>query len=380
MALFPQNVKAYLSRAGGAGSLADVPAAAGLFAGEEAPMAVAYCDTPELFKLVYPIVQMYAQVVLGVMQREEVTVDISILPSAPAIGRHLQPTVVAVRRTKAGVVIETRQTLPVGGSGCALPLLGRLVSPRGFGRGGLPTSQNASMNNLKQIMLALHNHHAAMGTFPAAAGPQKPGQPPVSWRVLILPFLEDSKLYEQYRFDEPWDSENNKKVAAQMPAVYRAPGSKAAAQGKTNYLAVVGDEYALAADKGRSLAEFRDGTSNTIIVVEVSDEKAVPWTKPDDFTPDKTKPVAGLVGLRPGGFLAGLGDGSVRRVSAGIDAAALNALFTRAGGEPTTGLDETRRPMPPGPRPRPTPERTPPPDRPVDEAPSAAPEKPAPKK
>ncbi|MBN1852584.1 MAG: DUF1559 domain-containing protein [Pirellulales bacterium] len=336
LALFPQNIKAYLSRTDAASSLIDVPAAAGLFASEKAPLAVAYCNTPELFKMAYPIVQIITQFALGQFQRSGMNIDISILPSAPTIGRHLQPTVISIQRTKAGVVIETRQTLPVGAGVGGLTLFGRLASPRGFRQGSLPTMQNVSINNLKQITLALHNHHVAMRTFPAAAGPRRPGQPPVSWRVLILPYLEEGSLYNQYRFEEPWDSENNMKIAAQMPAVFKAPGSKAAAQGRTNYLAVVGDECVFAADKGRSIAEIHDGTSNTIMVVEVNDEKAVPWTKPDDFTPDKTNPIAGLVGLRPGGFLAAFADGSVRRISTGIDAATLRALFTRAGGEAVT--------------------------------------------
>ncbi|MHB1036427.1 MAG: DUF1559 family PulG-like putative transporter [Pirellulales bacterium] len=349
VALFPQNVKAYLSRPAAAASLADVPAVAASFAGQEAPLAVGYADTPGLFKLVYPIAQIIAQMAFSQMQRQGIDLDISVLPSALSIGRHLQPTVVGLRRTQAGVVIETRKTLPVGGGGLALPslVLGTFhvaPLPMGPGLGNISTPQTTSMNNLKQIMLALHNYHDTMKTFPAAAGPQpgnqKPGQPPVSWRVLILPYVEEMALYQQYRFDEPWDGPNNKKLLARMPAVFKAPGSKVAAQGKTNYLGVVGDAYAFAPDKGRRFAEFTDGTSNTIMVVEASDEKAVPWTKPEDFTPDKTKPIAGLVGLRQGGFLAARVDGSVVRLPAGIDAATLNALFTRAGGEPARWPDE----------------------------------------
>ncbi|MBN2023722.1 MAG: DUF1559 domain-containing protein [Pirellulales bacterium] len=340
VALFPQNVKSYLSRAAGADSLADVPDVAARFAGDESPMAVAYVDTPELFKIAYPIARLVVQMAMSGFGREGLPADITLLPSAPTIGRHLQPTVVGVRRTDAGIVIESRRTLPVGcGGPLAVVWLMPLGAPGGLDLGHLPTQQNVSMNNLKQIALALHNHHDARKTFPAAAGSQKPGQPPVSWRVLVLPFLEEMELYEEYNFDEPWDSENNLKVAARMPEVFKAPGSKAAAQGKTNYLAVTGDEYVFGPTKGRGLYDIRDGSSYTIMVVEVADERAVPWTKPDDFTPDKTNPIAGLVGLRPGGFLAAMADGSVRRFSAEIDAATLKALFTHAGREPPTISD-----------------------------------------
>ncbi len=127
-----------------------------------------------------------------------------------------------------------------------------------------------------------------------------------------------------------------------MPAVFTSPGSQVVEQGKTNYLAVVGDDYALAAGKERPINEFRDGTSNTLLVVEVSDGKAVAWTKPEDYTVDKANPAAGLVGLRVGGFLAGFADGSVRRIPATIDAGSLNALFTRGGGEVVSVEDAMR--------------------------------------
>jgi hypothetical protein len=146
-------------------------------------------------------------------------------------------------------------------------------------------------------------------------------------------YLDQASLYQQYRFDEPWDSENNKKLIPRMPKEFKAPGSRKAAEGKTNYLAVVGEPYALAADKGNSLATFRDGLSNTILLVEAGDERAVSWTKPADFTPDKAKPAAGLVGLRRSVFLALAADGAIHVVPGDIEAATLHALFTRAGGE-----------------------------------------------
>jgi hypothetical protein len=334
VALYPQNVKAYLDRKQPIASLAEVPAVGGLFAGGEAPMAAAYCDTPELFKLAYPIVQIIVGVASSELQREGVNIDLSILPSAPAIGRHLQPTVKTVRRTKTGILVESRYTLPTSGGGLLLPMwLGRLGPLGVFGLELPPTPKKASMNNLKQIMLAMLNYESTFRGFPAAAGPMKPGQPPVSWRVLILPYIDRIDLFREYHRDEPWDSANNKKLLARMPAVYKAPGSKVAAQGKTNYLAVVGDEYALSADKRRMPADITDGLSRTIMVVEASDEKAVPWTKPEDLAVDKKKPAAGLVGLRHGGFLAGFCDGSVQLIPAAISAETLHALFTRAGGE-----------------------------------------------
>ena len=73
------------------------------------------------------------------------------------------------------------------------------------------------------------------------------------------------------------------------------------------------------------MAQITDGTSYTIMTVEASDERAVVWTRPDDFTYDQAKPIAGLVGLRQGGFLAGFADGSVRRIKASVKRPTLDA-------------------------------------------------------
>ena len=62
------------------------------------------------------------------------------------------------------------------------------------------------------------------------------GQPKHSWRVLILPFLEQSRIYEQYKFDEPWNSPNNMAVTSQAVPVYCCPSSPA---GSTSLLAEI---------------------------------------------------------------------------------------------------------------------------------------------
>ena len=188
-----------------------------------------------------------------------------------------------------------------------------------------------SMNNLKQIGLAMHNYHDVYRTFPPAAN-VKNGKPLLSWRVHVLPFLEQQKLYKQFKLDEPWDSPHNKKLIAKMPPVYRATHSKAA-PGKTVYLVPVGKKMAFVpGSKGQKISEFRDGTSNTILAVDVDDAKAVIWTKPDDLTVNPKSPLDGL-GKDRGMFNALFADGSVQVISRDVNAEVLYGLFTRNGGE-----------------------------------------------
>jgi hypothetical protein len=123
VALFPQNVKAYLSRGENAGSIAETPQVAELFAGDNGPLALSYIDAPKLFELVYPFVPIFGQMIAGELQREGIDVDVSILPSAKAIGKHLRPSVTAVRRHKAGIEMVSHQSLPGGGLMMGSPLM-----------------------------------------------------------------------------------------------------------------------------------------------------------------------------------------------------------------------------------------------------------------
>jgi hypothetical protein len=188
-----------------------------------------------------------------------------------------------------------------------------------------------SSNNLKQIGLAMHNYHDTFGNMPPAAVCDKKGKPQLSWRVLILPYIEEEALYKKFKLDEPWDSENNKKLLDQMPKVYAIPGQKAAANA-THYRVFAGNGAAFEWVKGVRLLDYTDGTSNTLMVVTAAN--AVPWTKPDEleFDPDQdpTKQIGLVVNGR---WQFVMGDGSVRSLTKFPPKETMKALVTRAGGE-----------------------------------------------
>ncbi|MEX2119667.1 MAG: DUF1559 domain-containing protein [Pirellulales bacterium] len=199
--------------------------------------------------------------------------------------------------------------------------------------------RSQSSNNLKQIGLAFYNFHDVYAKLPASTY-DKDGKPLLSWRVHILPFVEEKQLYDQFHLDEPWDSPHNIKLVEQMPAAYQNPNlADENRTGKTVYLAPTGEAALFKAGKpAPGFRDITDGTSNTIMVVEARREKAVVWTKPDDLKLDPAKPLAGLEGARTGGFNALFCDGSVRLIANGIDVEVLRRLFNPRDGKPVGGF------------------------------------------
>ena len=187
-------------------------------------------------------------------------------------------------------------------------------------------------NNLKQLGLAMHNYHATYGTFPPAYSSDEDGNPMHSWRVLLLPYIEEQTLYERYNFDEPWDGPNNQWLATQMPALYSCPSDGTIQPNMTNYVVIVGDQTMFPGSKALSIPQIIDGIRLTLMLVEIPGD-SVNWLEPEDVD------VSELVDrstqtTHPGGFNAAFADGSVQFISKNAAAQQLPAMATASGGEP----------------------------------------------
>ena len=140
-------------------------------------------------------------------------------------------------------------------------------------------------------------------------------------------------LYDKFHLDEPWDSEHNKKLIAEMPAVFQSRASTAIPPGKTVYLLPRGAGTMFEGATGAKFRDIKDGTGTTIMIVEANADQAVEWTKPQDVEIDLADPFRKLLGLRGDIFIAAFADGSVRTLSRHMDKENLKAMFTPAGNE-----------------------------------------------
>ncbi|HEX7380330.1 MAG TPA: DUF1559 domain-containing protein [Pirellulales bacterium] len=194
-------------------------------------------------------------------------------------------------------------------------------------------------NNLKQISLALTCYADVYGSLPPTYIADKNGRPMHSWRVLILPFIEQPGLYDRYDFNEPWDGPNNRLLAKDIPPPYRCPSDLPWPSPETSYLAVTGKATVWPGTHGAALSKASDGLGDTISVVEVA-SSGVHWMEPRDlpmaeFVKGINRPSGkGASSPHPSGCHAACCDGRVWFLQAATSTATLKALATRAGGEP----------------------------------------------
>jgi hypothetical protein len=199
--------------------------------------------------------------------------------------------------------------------------------------------RQSDSNRFKQILLAMHNYHDVFRSFPPRQELRdENGKSKLSWRVHILPFVEEGALYKEFHLDEAWDSPHNKALVERMPDVYRPrsfdiQSGRNIKPGYTTFLAPVGDGTVFGGPKATTFGDIRDGTSNTVVLVEVTPELAVPWTAPDDFVFDPNAPANGLQIGTDGRFLAAFADGSVQELRGDLKAAQFLQLFQMSDGE-----------------------------------------------
>jgi hypothetical protein len=185
--------------------------------------------------------------------------------------------------------------------------------------------------------LAVANYHDTFGSFPPAYVADRNGRPLHSWRVLILPFLEQRELYNAYNFAEPWDGPNNRKLADRIGSIYRRSGLESDQSRTTSFVAVVGAETAWKGTEPLSIKDLGDGTTHTLMVVEVPDGEFL-WMEPKDLRFDRMSfrindgSGRGL-GSRLGGARVVSADGTVRTLPDDFAPEKLRAMLTANGGE-----------------------------------------------
>jgi hypothetical protein len=214
-----------------------------------------------------------------------------------------------------GLILSSLTTL-------LLPLLVALLLP------AIQAARQAArrvqcMNQLQEIGTAMLRHEDTTGVLPAAITGAD-GTPLLSWRVAILPYIEQKSLYEQFHLDEPWDSEHNRSLIPLMPMVYACPSADME-PGRTTYLLLDGPGAAfepknlgLNAEgriRGLRRAELDDEAAATIMVVDAPASRAVEWTRPAELSLSPREAAAlapGESGHGRGMRLAVFIDGNVR--------------------------------------------------------------------
>jgi hypothetical protein len=203
--------------------------------------------------------------------------------------------------------------------------------------------RNQSLNNLKIIAEAMLRYERKHGHLPPAVITGPDGKTQHSWRVELLPYLGQQKLYDEYRLMEPWDSEHNKALIERMPEVYQSPGSNST--GTAAYFVPIGKGTLFGSENGTKLGEIQDNPLTTIMLLDAKRE--IPWTKPEDIEIDleRAHALPKVGGLQMAVFLVAFADGTVDCFDNELDPAKMREMLTIAGGEQVDVPD--RRPLSP---------------------------------
>ena len=204
------------------------------------------------------------------------------------------------------------------------------------------TYRTQCKNNVKQLGLAFHNYADQHGQFPASAN----SDPPLSWRVAVLPYVDQRPLFEKYTCSSAWDSVENEFIAKTKVSVFQCPSRE-----RLNDASLIQDSrgrfyahYAMVTGPGTvgpgvKIRDIADGTSNTLLVFEACGRNLV-WTDPIDMNtsvqPEGINLPSPKRGMSPGwvsshhigGGHVLLADGSVRYISENIDRETLKSLTT----------------------------------------------------
>lgn len=263
----------------------------------------------------------------------------------PGLKAKLQEETPIVKEEVAKIGDQLVESLTVSGAGSNVSIT--VARPEGLTEAVVSAVQAAEemqkamvgVNNFKVLTIGFHTYHDIYKSFPPAANPSffdEKGQPHLSWRVHLLPFIEQQVLADKFRYDEPWDSEHNIALLGEMPAIYKttADPTKTTIMGFVSADPIAKGIAGLTPSRrgsGPLLRDFIDGTSNTALIVEFSPEEAMPWTKPVDYLYDPEKPLPKLGKPDEDFVIVAFADAAVVKVPKATDKKLWRALITRNG-------------------------------------------------
>jgi hypothetical protein len=281
---------------------------------------------------------------------------LSELPPADVLTRSMFPNAYAWTVDEQGLEAKARESAPgiVGGGGVAVSAVAVALLLPAVQAAREAARRTTSKNNMKQIMLALHNYADAYGAFPAGTHPNKDLKPPqrLSWMADILPYIDLAAVHKQIDFKKAWDDPANGTAVGTRVATFLNPSADQSAKADppvTNYVGMAGvgaDGPDLPVTSPRAgcfgynrvtkMSDITDGTSNTVMISEASKNPG-PWAAGGRSTlrsltaepyingPD------GIGDSHEGGCLMGFADGSVRFISDKTDPKTLRGLMTING-------------------------------------------------
>lgn len=232
--------------------------------------------------------------------------SVSDLPNTKTLIEGVDPIIVGVFRTKNGFEIYSQQTLPQfrPNDFLLVSTLTNYIQMASFAKmmgrhqheheDSTDSSAQYFMRHRWELQQGFSDYRSENGAFPSTHTENAKGNPLLSWRVHMLPYLNQGDLYDQFHLDEPWDSEHNKKLLKKMPEIYSI-SEKPNKNGLTRILAVTGkdtlfrspiEKYFDCPD-GFDESDYERLKKSVPILVVGNKENAVPWTAPGDWNCDE---------------------------------------------------------------------------------------------
>jgi len=196
----------------------------------------------------------------------------------------------------------------------------------------------ADKNNARQVALAMYNYESALRVMPAPFASNSEGVKTLSWKVAILPYLEENSLYSQIdgKTINSWDDPSVPALQGPCPNTFRSTRSaNPPTSNESNVFLIASPEEKESGNtffidgQYPKFSDCTDGTSSTIFAVMLA-KHSRPWASPENLTPEEAFQ---LIQNEERDTIVIFLDGSVRRISKNIDKTTFMALTTRDGNE-----------------------------------------------